>query len=250
MHGPNVSHPDVIGGTGICPDWPGYLRDNLERALADEANGMGVRAIFFNGAQGDVIHLDRASKVKLGGVTHSRHMGRVLAGVVLSVYTYAEEIDSSQVFYKQKYATVNLNKGTEEQVKWAHILDERYIRDDLPDGFVFNDIVRARRYIRLELKDATDELNIVCVGFGDVAFVGLPGEPFTEIGRQIKARSPFRMTLPCCNANGSEGYFVTDDALMEDGYESTSTLFKPGVANTMIHKSLEILDELKKEIEQ
>ena len=244
------THPDVIGGTGICPDWPGYLRDHLERALADEANGMGVRVIFFNGAQGDVIHLDRASKFRPSGVTHSRHMGRVLAGAVLSVYTYAEEIDSSQVFYKQKYATVNLNKGTEEQVKWAHILDERYIRDDLPDGFVFNDIVRARRYIRLELKDATDELNVVCVGFGDVAFVGLPGEPFTEIGRQIKAHSPFRMTLPCCNANGSEGYFVTDDALMVDGYESTSTLFKPGVADTMIHKSLEILNELKKEIEQ
>jgi len=113
---------------------------------------------------------------------------------------------------------------------------------------VFNDIVRARRYIRLEEKDATDELNVVCVGFGDVAFVGLPGEPFTEIGRKIKAGSPFKMTLPCCNANGSEGYFVTDDALMVDGYESTSTLFKIGVADTMINKSLEILDEIKGEI--
>ena len=26
-------------------------------------------------------------------------------------------------------------------------------------------------------------------------------------GRQIKEKSPFSMTLVCCNANGSEGYF-------------------------------------------
>ncbi len=242
------THPDVIGGTGICPDWPGFLRDHLERALADEADGMGVRVIFFNAAQGDVVHLKRPTDVIYTGVEHSRHMGRVLAGAVLSVYTYGEKVDCDKVFYKQKYATVELNKGTDEEVKAAHELDERYIRDDIPKGFVFNDIVRARRFIRLELKNDTDELNVVCVGFGDVAFVGLPGEPFTEIGRQIKARSPFKMTLPCCNTNGSEGYFVTDDALMVDGYESTSTLFKIGVADTMIDKSIEILDEIKAEM--
>lgn len=238
------THPDTIGGTGICPDWPGFMRDTVEAALADEADGRGVRVIFFNGAQGDVNHFDKIGRMCRSGVDHSRHMGRVLAGAVLSVYTFTEEIDSSKVFAIQKMAPVRFSKGTEEQVKDAWALNERYLNNDLPEGFVFTDIVMARRYIRTELVPENSELNVTCVGFGDVAFVGLPGEPFTEIGRQIKARSPFKMTVPCCNTNGSEGYFVTDDALAEAGYESSSSLFLPGVAGSMIETSLSALGEV------
>jgi len=108
-------HPDVLGGTGICPDWPGYLRDNLERALADEADGMGVRVAFFNGAQGDVVHITRPCEKIPTGPEHSRHMGRVIAGAVMSIYTYAKEVDCKRVFYRQKYATVELNKGTDRR---------------------------------------------------------------------------------------------------------------------------------------
>ena len=34
-------HPDVIGNTKICHDWPGYVRTYLEQALCDEADGKG-----------------------------------------------------------------------------------------------------------------------------------------------------------------------------------------------------------------
>jgi hypothetical protein len=105
------------------------------------------------------------------------------------------------------------------------------------------DIVMARKFLRLEQRKAVEELNVVCVGFGDVAFIGLPGEPFTEIGRQIKVQSPFSMTIPCCNANGSEGYFPTDDALTNSGYEANSSLFLPGVAPEMIRTALDVLQE-------
>ena len=97
----------------------------------------------------------------------------------------------------------------------------------------------------MEHCDPTVDLNVVCVGFGDVAFVGLPGEPFTDIGREIKTASPFAMTLPCCNANGSEGYFPTDAALNDTGYESNSSLFLPGVAPRLIRTSLALLKQLK-----
>ena len=35
------------------------------------------------------------------------------------------------------------------------------------------------------------------VRVGPVAFLGIPGEPFTGIGRGLKDGSPFAMTLPC-----------------------------------------------------
>ena len=243
-------HPDVLGGTGICPDWPCYLRDTLEDALVREADGMGVKVIFFNGAQGDVAHTDKTSTVRHKGVEHSRHMGRVIAGAVLGIYTYTEPVAADRVFYRQNMAHVRVNKGTDEEVAIAKKVDEAFVSDPNmgmmdPAGFPFN-VVQARRFIRLEHRDPVIPLNVVCVGFGGVAFLGLPGEPFTELGRQIKDGSPFTMTIPCCNANGSEGYFPTDEALLAEGYEATSSLFKPGVAPELVRVALTTLHEVKK----
>ena len=53
------------------------------------------------------------------------------------------------------------------------------------------------------------------------------------------------MTIPCCNANGSEGYFPTDDDLKGGGYEAASSLFLPGIAPELINTSLQTLAELK-----
>lgn len=243
------THPDVLGGTGICPDWPCYLRDTVEAALATEAEGQGVRVIFFNGAQGDVAHTNRMTTVYRKGVEMSRHIGRALAGAVLAMYTFTEPVKADRVFYKQNMAHAAVAKGTPEQVAIANEIQELYLNQDNEwkfeyEGYPFN-IVVARKYIRLEHRDPIIPLNIVCVGFGDVAFVGLPGEPFTAIGVAIKEGSPFLMTIPCCNANGSEGYFPTDDALMEKGYEANSSLFLPGVAPELIKVSLQTLNELK-----
>ena len=238
------THPDVLGGTGICPDWPGYMRDAVEAALDNEAEGQGVRVIFFNGAQGDVAHVNKLAGVKRGGVTHSRHMGRVLAGTVLSIYTYTEPVAGDKVFFKQNMARVAVNKGTPEQVEIAKEIHEKYVAEQDVSGYPF-DIVMARKFLRLEHRDPLIDLNVVCVGFGDVVFVGLPGEPFTDIGRHIKEESPFLMTIPCCNANGSEGYFPTDDALNEKGYEATSSLFLPGVAPELVRTSLATLEQIK-----
>ena len=245
------THPDVIGGTGICPDWPGFLRNALEGGLADVADGKGVRVIFFNGAQGDVATTDRMGNKWRKGVEHSRHIGRVIAGVVMGIYTYTEPVNADRVFFRQNMAHVAVNKGTAEQVAIAKELDKYYrehpeIKGFAVEGYPF-DVVMARKFIRLEHRDPIIPLNVVCVGFGDVAFVGLPGEPFTELGRQIKDGSPFEMTIPCCNANGSEGYFPTDEALNEKGYEATSSLFLPGVAPELVKVSLETLAQLKTE---
>ena len=246
------THPDTLGGTGISPDWPGYLRDTLEDALVREADGHGVKVIFFNGAQGDVIHLNRMnpqSSYSRSRISTSQHIGRSLAGAVLAIYTHAEPVTADQVFYQQNMAHVAVAKGTAEQVRIAKELQELFLQKNIPwnvkyEGFPF-DLVVARKYLRLEHRDPVIPLNIVCVGFGDVVFVGLPGEPFTATGVKIKGESPFLMTIPCCNANGSEGYFPTDDALLEQGYESSSSLFLPGVAPELEKVSLETLWQLK-----
>ena len=243
------NHPDVLGRTGICPDFPCFLRDTLEAALQKEADGKGVRVAFFTGAQGDISPADRINGTRCVGPDMSRHLGRTLAGAVLGMYTFARPVASDRVFYKQNVAHAAVAKGTPEELKIAYELQQRYLDQDNPwkwdfEGYPF-DVAVARKFIRLEHREPVIPLNIVCVGFGDVVFVGLPGEPFCQIGRKIKEGSPFAMTMPCCNANGSEGYFPVDEALTEGGYEADSALFLPGVAPELVKVSLETLKELE-----
>lgn len=243
------THPDVLGGNKICPDWPCYVRNTLENALSDVADGKGVKVIFFNGAQGDVAHNDRLHGIIRRGPEHSRHMGRAIAGAVMGVYTYTEPVSDDKVFFKQNMTKAALCKGTDEQVAIAKEIDKKFLAGEDISDCKFS-ITLTRKYLRNENEPPIVDLNIVCIGFGDVVFVGLPGEPFTTIGVQIKENSPFKMTIPCCNANGSAGYFPTDDALTSSGYESASSPFLPGIANNVIETSLRTLNELNEELKK
>ncbi len=215
------THPDVIMSDStkqraICHDWPGYVRTFLEQALEDAADGKGVKAICFNGTQGDTNHINysRITEgiiIRRGGVNHSKHMARVIVGEVLKMYTYADEVASDKVLFKKHPVTVNVTKKPV----------------DAPD---------------------TRTLHLSSVVFGDVAFVGFPGEPFTEIGRQTKANSPFKMTFPCCMTNGQEGYFPMKEVFGSvKGYEASSTKFAVGTAERLIDAAIELTKELYSE---
>jgi hypothetical protein len=61
-------------------------------------------------------------------------------------------------------------------------------------------------------------LNIILVG--DVAFVGIPGELFAELGMEIKRRSPFRYTYVVGIANDYIGYLPDNEAYNYGGYQT------------------------------
>lgn len=79
---------------------------------------------------------------------------------------------------------------------------------------------------------------------GDLAIVGLPGEILTEIGLQIKQRSPFAGTMVVSCANDCLGYLPTDDAFLEGGYEQGWTPVGPGTERALVDGALGLLREL------
>lgn len=92
--------------------------------------------------------------------------------------------------------------------------------------------------------DAPDsrELTLSAVSIGDVVFAGVPGEPFTDVGRAIKANSPYAVTLPTYNTNGKEGYFPTD--FSEGSYEAATSRFKADTAERIINGFNELIQTL------
>ena len=79
---------------------------------------------------------------------------------------------------------------------------------------------------------------------GDVGIVGLPGEVLTEIGMQIKQRSPFPVTMTVSLANGCIGYLPTDNACREGGYEPSWSPVGPGTERVLVEAGVALLEEL------
>ncbi len=250
------NHPDVVGGDKISGDWPAMTRRFVEHCL-------GSACIFFNGAQGDVNHVNVHPKAGdfndmfhdfdgcSRGYGHSRHIARVVTGAVMSVYDKVEWLDVEDIRYVQKVVEIPSNKADPKDLPLAHKYNDLHNqgRDDLIpyEAMMLTTVVaEAGRMVRLENAPDTFPMLFSAVAIGDVALFGIPGEPFTGIGRGIKEAKDWKLVLPCCQTNAREGYFPMMDSYEEGGYEARSSNFKAGVAERIIENGLEILADLRK----
>ncbi|MHC4585567.1 MAG: neutral/alkaline non-lysosomal ceramidase N-terminal domain-containing protein [Planctomycetota bacterium] len=86
--------------------------------------------------------------------------------------------------------------------------------------------------------------NVTAARVGDIAFVGLSGEVFTEIGMAIKAGSPYKHTFVITHCNGAHGYLPSEHLYIEGGYEINSSPFEPKAANMVVKEAVKMLHEL------
>lgn len=65
------------------------------------------------------------------------------------------------------------------------------------------------------------EFEIAVLRFGDVGIVGLPCEPFQNIGRHIRSGSAFPLTIPCGYMNLNHGYVPDSENVGDNEYMSS-----------------------------
>ena len=106
-------------------------------------------------------------------------------------------------------------------------------------------VAEAIRMVDLENGPDTFELPLLAIAIGPAVITAIPGEPFSDIGKNIKKASPFEITIPCCCANGYEGYYPIKQAYDEGGYEAKTSSFKAGVAENIIENAIQLLNEIK-----
>lgn len=249
-------HADTLNLDQISADWPGKLAETFEAAVPD------AKIVTFVGAQGDVgsthttptggdmndtfISFDNEMK----SVGMCRFVGRALAGTVLQVYDKVEYVPVGSIGAVRKMIEIPANVPSREELPLAHKYKELHEagRDcDIPyKAMELTTVVaEALRMCKLENGPECFSFPLTGIHIGPVAFVGIPGEPFTEIGRRIKNAEGWRLICPTINTNGKEGYFPMKDAYDEGGYEARSSRFKGGVAERIIEESFKLLEELK-----
>ena len=250
------NHPDVVGGNLISGDWPGLLRRDVEKILDN------TKCIFFNGAQGDINHVNVHPKEgDLNGMfmdfddvsrgyAHAEYIARVVTGGVLQAYDKVHYVDIDAIYSKQEVINLPSNRPDPKDLPEAHRINDLHLagRDaELPyEGMMLTTIVaEAGRMVRLENGPDAFDMRLSGLAIGPVAIIGIPGEPFFGIGAGLKKTEGFDMIIPCCLTNGSEGYFPMQDSYDEGGYEARSSRFKAGVAELIIEEGQKLLKNIK-----
>ncbi len=251
-----ANHPDVVGGNLISADWPGFARRTVEKVLDN------TKCLLFNGIQGDVNHVnvhpkggdlndmfmdfDDVSR----GYSHARYIGRVVAGGVLQAFDKVEYVDVDSIVGLTKVIKLPANMPTAEELENAkriNALHESGKDSELPySGMMLTTVVaEAARMVRVADGPDAFEMTLSGIALGPVAFIGIPGEPFSQIGKLIKESNEFTMIISNCLTNGSEGYFPMQDSYDEGGYEARSSQFKAGVAERIAEEAKDLLVTLK-----
>lgn len=248
-------HPDVIGGCKISADYPQFVRQSYEKLIDNS------RCVYLNGTCGDTNHADWSiwnTDKCFRGYDRARYMGRKIAMAAVANYELAEPLNCDKIAFGNKAVMVKINKGTEEDLPLAaeltayynaHGLEEAtaYVQEKMGIANMVPAKTLLRRYLRIDsLKDAPDEreLFVTALAIGDMVFAGIPGEPFTEVGRSIKNQSKFELTMPSCLANGCEGYYPTQAAFDEGGYEAETAKYVAGTAEKLIEASVALINSL------
>ncbi len=251
-----ANHPDVVGGNKISADWPGLLRADVEKILE------GTKCIFFNGTQGDMNHVNVHPKEGdlngmfidfddvARGYPHAEYIARVVTGGVLQAFDKVKYVDVDTIYSKQKVINVPSNRPDPKDLPKAHHINDLHNAgkdSEIPyEGMMLTTIVaEARRMVRLENGPDAFDMRLSAISFGPVAIIGIPGEPFSGIGKALKRTEGFDMVIPCCLTNGSEGYFPMQDSYDEGGYEARSSRFKAGVAEFIITEGQKLLHSIK-----
>jgi len=198
----------------ICADYFAAFGRALNRCA-----GASFVCPMANGTFGDVNNIDATSPARHSSdqTQQIERVGNVVAAEAWKIWSSLREDDFSdnialgatisQMKFEARYPS-------KEEIAGARILYES------GEKWEDSEWIYARELILCADMPREWTVPIHTMRFGDLGVVGLPGEVFTEIGLDIKQRSPFAQTMNIGIANATVGYVATDKALAEGSYET------------------------------
>ncbi len=212
-------HPAVLAGDNnlTSGDYVGFTGREL---AAHYRNNPEV--LFFNGAEGNVNHINHYDPGQKRGFEEAGRIGKLLAEDVIKIMTRSEKIDVDVVSCFQKDITLKRRRISQDKIDWAKEVLAKWdgkpisLVDGVPDEAYAK---AALSFVPLQDKSVGTEIQIIQVG--EVRLVTLPGEVFVEYGLRIKEMVGNGRTFVIGLANDNIGYVPTRQAFKEGGYEVT-----------------------------
>ena len=237
-----------VGGVSsgnISADYFAVFADRIQELLNADRQSPPFVGIISNGTSGDVNNINfRGPAVKHPPYEKMRIVADDLAQEVLKVYKTIPHHDWVKLQAARHDLTLKVRKPDQQMISRAKMV---LARPDTVTPVHRHEKVYAERV--LQLLEWPDKIDIVLQTFrvGDLGIAAIPFETFTEIGLEIKAKSPFKTSFTVSHANGSYGYLPTPEQHKLGGYETwLSTSRVETEASTMIvAKLLELFEDIK-----
>jgi neutral ceramidase len=235
-------------------DYPGYLAESIKKV-----KGADFKSMFCNGCCGNVTQVD----YRIGFPStfqECQRIGYILGVAALEAMRKAEPVATDVIAVSREMVPLNRIDISDEQVAWAEKLMKKVEKEGMPpiqkDGMP--DAYYAKEWLEMrKTQDVIDSAEVMVIRIGDVAFAGLPGEMFQELGKDVKTNSPCKNTIVTGLTNDEKAYFPTQVSFTQGpkgftpyitGYETTpgSTMYEPGSGEKLAASAVSQLNKLFK----
>jgi neutral ceramidase len=231
-------HLDTVGGFEYSADYAYTLSKLLAAAKSAD-----MLTLFTIGCAGNLNHIDVNTAAKQSGHKEAARIGTVLAAEVLRTLKKMERLDLGAPRMRSEIVRLPLPEIRPGELEWTRKITPMFGKED---GAPFMDLVRAFKIVEVaERAGRPLEAEVQVITLGDrLAWVGLPGEIFTELGMMIKLGSPFQYTIVASLANGSIGYVPDRKAYPQGAYEPVSARCAAGSGELLVDASTRLLVEI------
>jgi hypothetical protein len=230
-------------------DYPGMLAKSLKDKL-----GSDFIPLFFNGCCGNVTQVDYRRGF-IDTYEECERIGNILGIGSMMAIENSADVQGNDIVVSKEMVPLKRMTITDEQYNWAQKVMDKVKKEGMPplQANGIPDAQFATLWMDMyKTQNITDSLEVMTVRIGDLAFVGLPGEIFSEFGMDIKARSPLKNTIVMGLANDARKYFPTQASFeqgpkgftpMVHGYETTpgSTLYDRGSGEKLAESAIKQL---------
>ena len=234
----NISnHTDTIGGDLVSADWPGRMEREIQNHF-----GYDLPVITLIACQGNINHFNVENDFDQTNYAEACRVGKGYAAAVISSLYALKPIDV------QELRTVS----TEFEAPYVQITDQEYadakaivdsigeISAQSQDDLTSEGIAKGNAYVKkffaqrvMECRDnpirekRMEWMSVLEFG-KELAILGIPAEPFIEIGLAIKKASPFKLTMISALTQGEIGYIGLPECYARGGgYETRPSRTAP-----------------------
>ncbi|MCH7989116.1 MAG: hypothetical protein IID46_08190 [Planctomycetes bacterium] len=210
-----------VGGVrsgDVSADYFGIFAERIAKRLHAERLQPRFVGILSNGTSGDVNNINfRERSPRLPPYEKMTQVADLVAEKVYQAHKQIKFQDWVPLSSSIKELKLRVRKPTQEQLDY---FKKVLAKGDGEAAWHSRERIYADRLQRLSQAPDEVTISLQAVRIGDLGIAAVPFEVFTEIGLEIKEKSPLKQTFTIELANGSFGYLPTPEQHKLGGYET------------------------------
>jgi len=241
-----ANHGDTTGGNLVSADWYGRFALEIQHRLQS-----GLPVMVVDDASGNINHFDFRQDFCQTSPLEAVRIGRGYAEIVLDALDRLEPVEEADVEIRNSTVVIPTRKISD-----AEYADAQHTLATVPDipkegDLESQDLARkvpaALRYFAQCVIDCRDKsepghtVRLTSVKLGKkLAFMSLPGEPFSGIAAAIRKQSPCQYTFIIELAQSFSRYIPMPECFRYGGYEVQPRLnsVAPNAADVLIQAAI------------